>query len=107
MGGQPWAELELHGRPWGAHRRGERGGRRRGEGGAARGQHGGLLGGAMGRGCGRCSLLVLLPFALCCYVSSVREEENSRKEEGERRRKRKENEKNKKNSKLENFWGEK
>jgi hypothetical protein len=41
MGGQPWPELELRGRPWGAHRRGERGGRRRGEGGAARGWHGG------------------------------------------------------------------
>jgi hypothetical protein len=22
MGGQPWPELELHGRPWGARRRG-------------------------------------------------------------------------------------
>jgi hypothetical protein len=25
MGGQPWPELELHGRPWGARRRGEGG----------------------------------------------------------------------------------
>jgi hypothetical protein len=41
MGGQPWPELELHGRPWGAHRRGRGGGR--GRGGVARG--------AMGRGC--------------------------------------------------------
>jgi hypothetical protein len=31
MGGQPWSELELHGRPWGAHRSGEGWGRGRGE----------------------------------------------------------------------------
>jgi hypothetical protein len=28
MGGQPWPELELHGRPYEAHWRGEKGGRR-------------------------------------------------------------------------------
>jgi hypothetical protein len=32
-GRRPWPELKLHGRPWGAHRRGERRGRRRGVGG--------------------------------------------------------------------------
>jgi hypothetical protein len=40
MGGQLWPELELHGRPWGAHRKGGRGGTRRGRGGAARVQMG-------------------------------------------------------------------
>jgi hypothetical protein len=97
--GAPWPTMGS------SPERGKRG-KEEGRGGAARGQHGGLLGGAMGRGCGRCSLLVLLPFALCCYESSVREEENSRKEEGERRRKRKENEKIKKIPNLKIF-GEK
>jgi hypothetical protein len=49
MGGQPWLELELHGRPSGAHRRGRGGGRGRGRGG-----HGqGVAGGAMQRGSDR------------------------------------------------------
>jgi hypothetical protein len=50
----------------------------------------------MGRGCGRCSLLVLLPFALCCYVR--KKTAGRRKEKGEGKEK-----KMKKNSKLENF----
>jgi hypothetical protein len=33
MGGQPWPELELHGRPSGVRRRGKRGGRGRERGG--------------------------------------------------------------------------
>jgi hypothetical protein len=43
MEGQPWPELEVHGRPWGAHRRGRGRGEEEGE--------GAQLGGGMGRGC--------------------------------------------------------
>jgi hypothetical protein len=93
MGGQPWLELELRGRPWGsAAERGERG-RGRGRGGAARGAARGLQGGAMGRAVGAgaargCSLLVL-----CC----VGEEELEEREEKEK----KEREKGKTKEKME------
>jgi hypothetical protein len=75
MRGQPWPVMGS------SPERRKR--RKEGRGGAARRWHGGLLGGAMGRGCGRCSLLVLLPLAAFCTT------EQNWKEEGQRRRKRK------------------
>jgi hypothetical protein len=106
MGGQPWLELELHGRPWGLA--GEKGGGR-GEGGAARVATGGVpWGGAAGtQGTHGCSVQFAREGLLsaCCVV---REEEE---EEREKKKKRKEKKKEKKEkcgnfSKLENF-GEK
>jgi hypothetical protein len=63
MGGQPWSELELHGRSWESlPERGERG-----RGGAA----GGTVGGGHGEGLlleeGTCSLLILA-VVLCSFL---------------------------------------
>jgi hypothetical protein len=81
MGGQPWPELELHGRqPWGARRRGERGGRRKG-GRAAWGATRGRGGVPWGLWAARSCVAVLL------VVSAVREKKKRRKEKGEEKEK--------------------
>jgi hypothetical protein len=94
MGGQPWPLLELHGRPWGARRRGKRGGRRRGVGGAAWGQHG------EAEGCRRGLLVAawlgpLLVWPLCSLEKAGRRREE--REEKEREGKEEEKGKNGKN----------
>jgi hypothetical protein len=87
------AGLKLHGRqPWGARRRGRRGGMGRGAGGPAWGG-GGLQRGAMGMAA-RSSWLPLR--ALCCVRA---EPEEGEKEEERRGKKRKE----KKEKNMENF----
>jgi hypothetical protein len=97
VGGQSWSELELHGRQWGAHRRGRGGGRGRGRG------RGGAARGMLEEGLG--ALLPARATSVCSLdVSYVHEEENSSKEEGEEKEKKKNNGKF---SKLENFQGQK
>jgi hypothetical protein len=74
----------------GAHRRGERGGNVRGSG-ARLGVAWGLLGGAMGRGCGCCSLLMaaLLPvlFGPCVRKKTAGRRKEKKKKRKEKKRK--------------------
>jgi hypothetical protein len=88
MGGQPWPELELHGRqPWGARRRGERGEGEE-ESGAAWGAARGGGGVPWGLWAARSCVAVLL------VVSAVREKKKRRKEKGEEKEKEGKKEKN-------------
>jgi hypothetical protein len=105
MGGQPWPELELHGRPRGARRRG----RGRGRGGIVGGRGMGGGGGQQGEeapwGCRRSSVWAALVRSL--LLLAAREEDHVGKKGKRRERKRKGLEKNRKNVKPENFMGEK
>jgi hypothetical protein len=90
MGGQPWPELELHCRPWGARWRGEGGGRGRGW--APWG------GGGLQEGGQACRLAATAVRGL--FVLAVREkQEEGRREEKRRERK----ERKEKKSNLEIF----
>jgi hypothetical protein len=93
MGGQPWPELELHGRPWGAHRRGGRGGTRRGRGGGAQlGCSWGAMGRAAMEGATRSSLVrssaraALRVFCFCVLCAGRRKEKRREEKRRERRR---------------------
>jgi hypothetical protein len=76
IGGQPWPELEIHGRPWGARRREDEGAQ---------------LGGTTWGGAGRRKLGAGFPScsaaACCTCVLSVREEDPVGKKGKRRKRK--------------------
>jgi hypothetical protein len=90
--------LELHGRPWGARRRGKRGGGgRRAGGGAAAGYGGGGIGGILLFMRGKLGLVVLSPCVLLLGTGRRKE----RKEKRERRKPKEKKEEKK--EKRENF----
>jgi hypothetical protein len=93
MGGQPWPELELRGRPWGTHRRGERGGREEERGGGVP-----WGGAAMEDGCSS------IYAAHARLVHSVRErrQEGGRRKEKKKKKKKKKKKRNKRKN-MENF----
>jgi hypothetical protein len=94
IGGQPWSELELHGRPWGARRSGRGGEGERSRGTASCVGGGGAMGGSY---IGEVAGLLLLA-GLLCSRKLLREEER-RKE----RRKRKGRKRKEKKEKMEKF----
>jgi hypothetical protein len=84
MGGQPWPELELHGRPWGARRRGKRGGKEEG----SRGRRCGAPWGGKGAGLASYGLTVAIAHSLLVVKAVVRAvHEREEKEEREKKRK--------------------
>jgi hypothetical protein len=91
MGGQPWPEWELHGRPWGlAGEEGRGKGRgRHGKGGCRRGAPWGGAAGAKGtRGCSvRFAREGLL--SACCVVREEEEEEREKKKKRKEKKKKK------------------
>jgi hypothetical protein len=84
IGGQPWPELELHGRPWGARRRGRGGERGRGE---EQGDTTGRVGGggamgvaALGRVASRpCWAALFVQTVACCAVREKRRKERRKR----------------------------
>jgi hypothetical protein len=95
MRGQPWPELELHGRPWGTRRRGRGGGKGRGGTvvGASWGAEGLQEGAPWGLG-------PAAPFGL---LRSVRERRQEGEEKKEKRRERRSEGKKEKMGKIVNM----
>jgi hypothetical protein len=92
--GRSWS---FYGSPWGAHRRGERGGRRRGRGGAAWGWHGedqGAAGGAAMEGL-KAALLFVSCWGSSLLRAAVCEKEEGRRKREEKKRKEKKRKKRK------------
>jgi hypothetical protein len=96
MGGQPWPELELHGRPWGARRRG-RGGE--GEGERSRGCgwlcwrwgcHGGSCIWEGSRLFTPCWAALFVQTTACCAAHEGEEEEREKKKKRKEKKKEKE-----------------